>query len=591
MTRILYPFFIGFFIAAFGATITAQTMNNSTAAADDPNSSSTITTQWNNGDFPYPPRPKDMWELGVDLGHSFVSGDVETNLLSGFGAGLHLRKSINYVLSLRLGVSYLTAQGLDARPQDMSAIRREKIFRQNNLGGRFGNISQLHKNYKTNIWGGSVEAVFNLGNILFHSPAPKWSLNVAAGVGLNSPSTSVNFFNGNSNYNWASVTEGVDLTTTDGRKEARSRLRDMLDDSWETEAGVNNNIRALGDEKTIYPFFSGGLGVTRKLNNRLNIGLEHKVIFSDNDLIDGFEYRNAIDKSTSVDIVHFTSLSLNFNLGSFDKRTQPLYWVNPMAPVLIDLAEVKSRPVLDLTDTDGDGVIDMLDQEPDTPEGAPVDVRGVALDSDQDGIPDYMDKEPFSRPGFDVDADGVAIMPDQGYLTEDEVNALVNNKISNLRMDWWLPMVHFDLNKYYVKPAYYGALMQIATVMQNQPDLKVVVRGHTDNRGNPDYNRVLSYNRAKAVIDYLVERYGIAEERFIIQYGGEEKELVPNLPDNYSLEMREEMQQYLNRRVEFFVARPGDEPMPRPEGPEAGEGTPGSAIDGPKYSGNKNSGY
>ena len=182
-------------------------------------------------------------------------------------------------------------------------------------------------------------------------------------------------------------------------------------------------------------------------------------------------------------------------------------------------------------------------------------------------------------------------MPDQGYLTEDEVNALVNNKISNLRMDWWLPMVHFDLNKYYVKPAYYGALMQIATVMQNQPDLKVVVRGHTDNRGNPDYNRVLSYNRAKAVIDYLVERYGIAEERFIIQYGGEEKELVPNLPDNYSLEMREEMQQYLNRRVEFFVARPGDEPMPRPEGPEAGEGTPGSAIDGPKYSGNKNSGY
>lgn len=591
MTRFVYPLFIGMFFMILGSnSLTAQNTDQAIGVDDDQPGQS-INNQWNNGDFPYPPRPKDMWELGIDLGHSFVSGDVETSMLAGFGGGIHVRKAINYVFSLRLGVSYLTARGLDARAQDMSAIRREKIFQQNNLAGRFGDVTRLHRNYKTSIWGGSLEGIFNVGNILFHSPAPKWSLNLSAGIGLNSPKAKVNFFNGNSNYNWGSVTQGIDLTTKDGRKEARDRLKDMLDDSWETEAGVNNNIRALGDEKTIYPTISGGIGVARKLSDRVNIGLEHRVIFSDNDLLDGFEYRNAVDRSSNIDILHFTNLSINFNLGSFNKRTQPLYWVNPMAPVLIDLAEVKSRPILDLTDTDGDGVIDMLDQEPDTPAGAPVDVRGVALDSDGDGIPDYLDKEPFSRPGFDVDDDGVAIMPDRGYLTEDEVNALVNNKLSNLRMDWWLPMVHFDLNKYYVKPAYYGALMQIATVMQNQPDLKVVVRGHTDNRGNVDYNRVLSYNRSKAVVDYLVDRYGIAEERFIIQYGGEEKELVPDLPDNYSLDMREEMQQYLNRRVEFFVARPGDEPMPRPEGPEAGEGTPGSAIDGPKYSGNKNSGY
>src|SRR5690606_33293524 len=292
-------------------------------------------------------------------------------------------------------------------------------------------------------------------------------------------------------------------------------------------------------EKSIYPTITGSFGVSRKLSERVNIGLEHQVVFNDNDLLDGFEDRRNVDRSANIDIIHYTSLSINFNLGSFDKRTEPLFWVNPMAPVMMDLAEVKSRPVLDLTDTDGDGVIDMLDQELDTPEGAPVDVRGVALDSDQDGVADYMDKEPFSNPGFDVDDDGVAIIPDQGYLTEDEVNTLVNNKMSNLRMDWWLPMVHFDLDKYYVKPAYYGALMQVATVLQNQPDLKVVVRGHTDNRGNQEYNRVLSYNRAKAVVDYLVERYGVAEERFVIQYGGEENELVPELQDNYNLDKRE----------------------------------------------------
>lgn len=592
MTRFVHSFFTVFTVLLMGAyTLTAQNTNGSEESSTTASSPSQVNTQWENGDYTFPPRPKDMWELGVNLGHSFVSGDVETSMLSGFGAGLHVRKAVNYLFSVRVGVSYLTARGLDARPTEMSTLRREKIFQQNNLGGRFGDVNTFHRNYKTNIFGGQIEGVLNLGNILFHSANPKWSLNLAGGLGFNVPKTTVNFFNGNSNYNWGSVTQGVDLTSKDGRKEARDRLKEMLDDSWETEAGLENTIRALGDEKSIYPTITGSFGVSRKLSERINIGLEHQVVFNDNDLLDGFEYRNNVDRSANIDIIHYTSLSINFNLGSFDKRTEPLFWVNPMAPVMMDLAEVKSRPVLDLTDTDGDGVIDMLDQELDTPEGAAVDVRGVALDSDQDGVADYMDKEPFSNPGFDVDDDGVAIIPDQGYLTEDEVNTLVNNKMSNLRMDWWLPMVHFDLDKYYVKPAYYGALMQVATVLQNQPDLKVVVRGHTDNRGNQEYNRVLSYNRAKAVVDYLVERYGVAEERFVIQYGGEEKELVPELQDNYNLDKREEMQQYLNRRVEFFVARPGDESMERPEGPEAGQGTPGSALEGPKYSGNKNSGY
>lgn len=547
--------------------------------------------QWKAGDYPYPARPKDMWELGVNLGHSFVSGDVETLLPAGFGAGLHVRRAINYIFSVRGGVNYYTARGLDARPTGMSTLRREKIFTQNNLRGRFGDVSAVHRNYKTKIWGGSVEAVVNIGNILFHSPDPKWNINFSGGLGFNSPTTTVNLFDGQSNYNWNSVIQGLDLHSKSDRKTARDRISNMLDGSWETKGGVNNTIRALGDDKTIYPTLLGSIGVARKINDRMNIGLNHQIVFSDDDLLDGFEYRDSYDQSNNVDILHFTSISLNFNLGSFNNRTEPLYWVNPMAPVLMDLAEVKARPAFDLTDTDGDGVIDLLDQEMDTPAGAPVDVRGVALDSDNDGIPDYMDKEPFSLPGYDVDADGVAIIPDQGFLTEDEVNELVNNKMSNLRLDWWLPMIHFDLNKYYVRPEYYGSLLQIASVMKNQPNLDVVVRGYTDNRGNHDYNQVLSYKRAQAVVDYLVDRYDLPRERFIVQYGGQDNALIPELPANHDLDKREEMQQYMNRRVEFYIARPGDESMERPEGPDAGEGTPGSSRTGPKYSGNKNSGY
>jgi hypothetical protein len=48
-----------------------------------------------------------------------------------------------------------------------------------------------------------------------------------------------------------------------------------------------------------------------------------------------------------------------------------------------------------------------------SPQGAPVDTRGITLDSDKDGIPDYKDDEPFSPPGYEVDSKGVAVITDK----------------------------------------------------------------------------------------------------------------------------------------------------------------------------------
>ena len=41
-----------------------------------------------------------------------------------------------------------------------------------------------------------------------------------------------------------------------------------------------------------------------------------------------------------------------------------------------------------------------------------------------------------------------------------------------------------------------------------------------DVRGKSDYNNVLSYNRSNAAVDYLVARYGIPKDRFIMKYSG-----------------------------------------------------------------------
>ncbi len=67
---------------------------------------------------------------------------------------------------------------------------------------------------------------------------------------------------------------------------------------------------------------------------------------------------------------------------------------------------LEARPVYDPTDTDSDGVIDMIDQEKESPAGARVDPRGVTLDSDMDKVMDYKDKEPFSPPGYTVELAG-----------------------------------------------------------------------------------------------------------------------------------------------------------------------------------------
>jgi len=98
--------------------------------------------------------------------------------------------------------------------------------------------------------------------------------------------------------------------------------------------------------------------------------------------LDGQKYRTNIDQTNNVDIAHFTNLTIGINTGNFDKRTEPLYWLNPLDSAFDDIASLKQRPQLDLTDDDNDGVIDMLDQELDTPEGCAVDTRGILLDSD-----------------------------------------------------------------------------------------------------------------------------------------------------------------------------------------------------------------
>jgi outer membrane protein OmpA-like peptidoglycan-associated protein len=71
----------------------------------------------------------------------------------------------------------------------------------------------------------------------------------------------------------------------------------------------------------------------------------------------------------------------------------------------------------------------------------------------------------------------------------------------------------FDTNKADVKPESAPALKEIATLLQREPTLKLLVVGHTDSVGDYTANLVLSDKRAAAVIQELTATYGVAATR------------------------------------------------------------------------------
>ena len=101
--------------------------------------------------------------------------------------------------------------------------------------------------------------------------------------------------------------------------------------------------------------------------------------------------------------------------------------------------------------------------------------------------------------------------------------------------------INFDTGKSNIKPESQGIVDQIAALLQAHAELKVSIEGHTDNVGTPESNKTLSAQRAKSVMNAVVQK-GIAAARLTAVGWGQEKPIA----DNRSEEGRAK-----NRRVEI----------------------------------------
>lgn len=100
----------------------------------------------------------------------------------------------------------------------------------------------------------------------------------------------------------------------------------------------------------------------------------------------------------------------------------------------------------------------------------------------------------------------------------------------------------FGYNSARIRPESTPTLEEIARILDEHPDMRLGIEGHTDSDGDTDYNQTLSEERAAAVRSYLVDQHGVSGSRLVTSGFGESKPVASN-------DSPEGKQQ--NRRVEL----------------------------------------
>lgn len=149
----------------------------------------------------------------------------------------------------------------------------------------------------------------------------------------------------------------------------------------------------------------------------------------------------------------------------------------------------------------------------------PGQAMSQVLDSDGDGVDNTVDACPATPQGTRVGADGCPVFGGT------------------------LPSVQFKMRSDAITSSAASTLDEVARILQQHPDVKIEIQGHTCEIGSLAYNQNLSEQRARSAADYLLSR-GIDANRMRMQGFGETRPIASNANETGRAQ---------NRRCEIVV--------------------------------------
>lgn len=285
-------------------------------------------------------------------------------------------------------------------------------------------------------------------------------------------------------------------------------------------------------EATFQPFIEVGGGYTWVDEigaGTVNGGVGLNLWFTENiGLTLQTNYKHAFEDYGVVHWQHLAGISVKF--GGTDTDGDGIYDKDDACPEVAGLEAFNGCP-----DADGDGIEDSKDA---CPNAAGSKEMNGCPDADGDGVADKDDECPNEAgpaenkgcPWPDKDGDSVLDKDDQ---CPDVAGTVANNGCPEVteevqkKLNDYARTILFDTGKASLSPATTSVFVDIIQILNEYPNSKFTVEGHTDSVGSEKLNQSLSEKRANSVRDFLIAE-GIAADRLTAIGYGESKPIASN---------------------------------------------------------------
>ena len=235
--------------------------------------------------------------------------------------------------------------------------------------------------------------------------------------------------------------------------------------------------------------------------------------------------------STEGSIAYFNSSTENGDEDIFQielpEKMRPRQ-VSTLAGVLLDSNGLPIEADIIIEDLSTGTKVLELKSDPNTGEF-------FAVLPDQKKYSYYVKKENFFPISNNID-----LTTNQNLVINKKIKLYEVTELASKGLSLTLENIFFDTDKYELKPASFQELDRLAALILSN-NFKIDVAGHTDDSGKESYNKILSQNRANAVMNYFSQK-GIPPAHMTARGFGESRPIVDNSTEEGKAK---------NRRVEI----------------------------------------